>query len=413
MWNIMKKEFRRRWRSPIPSATMLLFPFLMAGMIGTVSGGGGGPTFPVIDVMMLDRDESFVSQALTTMAGNEDFGKYIRLEVVGEEGFSRIEHGDASALVVLPEGFSETVLAGDPTIIEVIRNPAEGIKPEIVTQGMEVVATYLDQASRVMGEELDLVIEMFNQDSFPDPKRVAELAEAVMAKLGTAERFIFPPVATIETTKEGGEDSGPAPNVFGYVLVMVAVMSVLFVGSRTMLDFFDEEKTGMMRRQLTTPATISLLVRSKMVFGVVFGVVVMALVLGAGWALRWLTWPVDLLGIAVLTVALAMASCGVIGLVFSLCRTDKQAAGMTWLVIMGMSALGGSMAPIDAFPEAMQLAGRFTLNYWAVDGYTELFMERNPIGSVLKNIGILVGVGLVTMLLAQRIIEAKYRRWLP
>ena len=45
-------------------------------------------------------------------------------------------------------------------------------------------------------------------------------------------------------------------------------------------------------------------------------------------------------------------------MVFAVCTTEKQAGILSWLIIMGMSAVGGSGIPIEAMPAAMRHAAR-------------------------------------------------------
>jgi ABC-2 type transport system permease protein len=122
---------------------------------------------------------------------------------------------------------------------------------------------------------------------------------------------------------------------------------------------------------------------------------------------------VDLLGVLVLTVVYSVAACGVLSIVYAVCRTEKQAAALTWLVIMGMSALGGSMTPIEIFPESVQRFSRFTLNYWAVEGYKDLLFSKEPVTSVMREVGILLLFGIVTVAVGGQLLVQKYRRALP
>jgi ABC-2 type transport system permease protein len=411
---LIRKDFVRRWRSPMSTLAMLVFPFLMAGMIGAVSGGGSGPSFPRIDVLIEDRDDGFLTRLLMGPLQSGNFDEYLRVIEADDDGMARMERGEASALVIFPEGFTQSVLDGQPAQIQVVRNPAEGIKPEVVEQGVEVLATYLDQAAKIFGDELSEMAAMMDEDEYPGSARILAIAQSMGERLDTAARFIFPPVVSVEDVKQTDEDgSSPDFNVFGYVLVMVSVMSVLFVNSRAVLDLYDEEKTGMLRRQLATPMSVSQLIGSKIAFGVLMGIVVMILLLVIGALLGWYTWPVDLLGVVLVTVTFSAAACGVMCIVYALCRTDRQAAGFNWLVIMGMSALGGSMTPIDVFPEALQRVARFTLNYWAVGGYTDLLFQREPVGAVLQAAGILAVVGVITVAVGHRLLLLRYRRHLP
>ena len=160
-----------------------------------------------------------------------------------------------------------------------IRNPAEGIKPEIVAQGADVVATYLDQAARLLGEELGIIKVMMDADSVPASAKVGAVAAGITTKIDGVEKYLFPPLVEIGSVKEGEEeeDPGPGSSVFGYVLIMTTVMALLFVATRSMGDIFEEHNNGMLKRQLATPLGIGLVVGAKTVFAVLFGVIVLAI----------------------------------------------------------------------------------------------------------------------------------------
>jgi len=55
------------------------------------------------------------------------------------------------------------------------------------------------------------------------------------------------------------------------------------------------------------------------------------------------------------------------------CRSRAQLNGIAVVLILVMSALGGSMFPSFLMPETMQSLGRFTFNAWALAGYQKVF----------------------------------------
>jgi len=412
MRGVIVKELLRRWRSPASTIGLLAFPFLMAGMIGLVSSGQGSQAFPVIDLLLLNRDDGLVSDLLLGTLTDGPIQEFVNVTEVGEEGFQRMEDGDASALIVFPAGMSDALLEQRPVEIQLVRNPSEGIKPEVVQQGLEVLATYLDEGGKLLGEELADVLRMLEGDSFPGTNQLLTVSGALIERLGSYQEFLFPPAVWLESAKADDGD-GPGVNVFGYVLVMVSVMSVLFAASRSVLDLYDEEKTGMLRRQLGAPVRVSWLVNGKIVFAVLFSEVLILLLLALGALLGWLSLPVNLPGLLLLTTAFAIASCGLLAIVYALCRTDKAAAGANWVVIMAMSALGGSMTTVDMFPPAVRQLSQFTLNYWAIQGMNDLLIFKEGFTSVLPNVGILLAVGAVTLPVAQLLMVRKFRRELP
>ena len=65
-----------------------------------------------------------------------------------------------------------------------------------------------------------------------------------------------------------------------------------------------------------------------------------------------------------------------------------------------MSSLGGSWWPLFITPKWMQIAGHFTLNAWAMDGFLGVLAYRLPISDLLLPLGVLFGVAAVLIALS-------------
>jgi ABC-2 type transport system permease protein len=94
-------------------------------------------------------------------------------------------------------------------------------------------------------------------------------------------------------------------------------------------------------------------------------------------------------------------------LLASICQTRAQLGAISTLLILMMSAVGGSMFPRFLMPEAMQKAGLFTINAWAIDGFTKVFWRDLPVQQLWQQVSVLLAVGIVLFVLARRIA----RRW--
>jgi len=412
MWVLIRKDLLRRWRSPLSTIVMIVFPLFMSLAIGSISGGGGGGSeFPRIKILLQNNDEDgFLSNAIMGMAGQGEGQEYLEVVAVGDEGTEMMEEGKASAMVVLPDSFTTKVFNRDPVQIAVVRNPAEGIKPEIVAQGTDVVATYLDQGARLLSEELGIIKVMLEAENIPASTKVGAVAAGITTKINGVEKYLFPPLVEVGSIKENEEDDeGPGSSVFGYVLIMTTVMALLFVATRSMGDIFEEHNNGMLKRQLATPMGIGLVVGAKTVFAVMFGVIVLMILGVIGLALQWIVPPVDLLAAVILGISFSLAACGFLALILSLVKTEKQAGILGWLVIMGMSAIGGSMMPVSQMPAPMQAAAKYTINFWAVDGYTRLVFSGEGLGDIMGNIIRLLIIGAVTITLAQALLVRRFR----
>ena len=411
MWVLIRKDLLRSWRNPLATIVMIVFPLFMSLAIGSISGGGGGSDFPRIKVLVQNNDEDgFLSNALLGALGQDEAQDYLEVVPVGDEGTAMMEAGKASAMVVLPDSFTQKILDRESTEIAVVRNPAEGIKPEIIAQGTDVVATYLDQGARLLSEELGIVSAMIEAENIPAAAKVGAVAAGMVDKIDGVEDYLFPPLVELGSVKESDDgNDGPGFNVFGYILIMTTVMALLFVATRSMGDIHEEQNSGMLRRQLATPVGIGLIMGAKTIFGVMFGVIVMVILGIIGLAIGWIAPPIDPWGALLLGTSFSLAACGFLALITSLVKTEKQAGIMGWLVIMGMSAVGGSMMPVSQMPAPMQAAAQFTINYWAIDGFTRLVYEGEGLGGVLRNILLLLTIGLVTASLAQVLLVRRFR----
>lgn len=78
-------------------------------------------------------------------------------------------------------------------------------------------------------------------------------------------------------------------------------------------------------------------------------------------------------GLFVITLATASATIGFGLFLGALCRTPEQIDAVGTIVILAMSAMGGSMVPRHVMPEWMQKLGLLTINGWSYDGFMRVF----------------------------------------
>ena len=126
-----------------------------------------------------------------------------------------------------------------------------------------------------------------------------------------------------------------------------------------------------------------------------------------GWAVFKLDFWSHIPGFIVMGVstAVAVASFGL--LLASICRTRAQLGALSTLVILIMSSIGGSMFPRYFMSEGMQKAGLFTINAWAIDGFTKVFWRDQPISELWPQVLVLLAIAVVLFAIARRVA----RRW--
>lgn len=112
-------------------------------------------------------------------------------------------------------------------------------------------------------------------------------------------------------------------------------------------------------------------------------------------------------GFFTMTVVTAAAA-GAFGLgLATISRSRQQLSGISTILILTMSALGGSMFPRFLMSETMQKMGLVTFNAWALDGYVNVFWRNARVVDLWPQVGVLVALAAVFMLLARLFA----RRW--
>jgi ABC-2 type transport system permease protein len=106
-----------------------------------------------------------------------------------------------------------------------------------------------------------------------------------------------------------------------------------------------------------------------------------------------------------LCTAFAVAAFGI--LLASICRTRAQLGALSTLLVLTMSAIGGSMFPRFLMSDAMQKAGLCTINAWAIDGFRKVFWYELPLTDLWPQVSVLLAIGIVLFAVARRIA----RRW--
>ena len=115
-----------------------------------------------------------------------------------------------------------------------------------------------------------------------------------------------------------------------------------------------------------------------------------------------------------MTIVTAAAAAGFGMMLATACRSRGQLSGVSTIVILLMSALGGSMIPAIFMPEVVQKAGLLTFNGWALKGYQKVFWYEMATDSFLESlirlwpqVCVLGGLTILFVLVARRLA----RRW--
>jgi ABC-2 type transport system permease protein len=199
----------------------------------------------------------------------------------------------------------------------------------------------------------------------------------------------------------------PKNSMISFYAAGIGVMFLLFTANGAAGSLIDEAESGALDRMLSARVRMTTLLIGKLLYCALLASLQLIVMFLWGAALFHLPLFSHIPGFVVMTTAtsLAVASFGM--LLASLSRTRQQQSAIATLLILVMSALGGSMFPRFLMPELMRQVGLFTFNAWAIDGYTKVFWRDEPILHLLPEGSVLVGAALAFLALARLFA----RRW--
>lgn len=381
----------------LPIGFFTIFAFVFGGMGG---GSDGGPA--TLHVLAVDEDGSETAQRVIRAFGAQ---AGIRLQAehseparpyTREQAISAVRAGDVPAAIVLPEGFGESFgsfMGSQGARIELIYDAANPLAQHMLT-GLLQAASFQAAPDILLKSGLDTLEQFGGGPPTKAQRRTMESLEDVLAggaqgsdseETPTGSGGGFTGLIQVESTAaQATEDSDEGPNMIAYYAAAIGVMFLLFSMVGAAGSILEQEEFGVLERLLTSQLGMNRLLFGHWLFFAVVGVVqmgVMFVYASLVFGLELLSAP-TLVGCIVMSVATSAAAAA-FGLMFAtLCKSRAQLSGVSTIVILTLSALGGSMMPkfIASF---LETTSQFTFNGWALDGFLKVLWYKEPDDGVL------------------------------
>jgi len=399
--HVLANDARRHLKAPVAILIYMVIPLFMTALIGIIfAPRTEGKELPPIPVLVVDEDKGLAAKLLVGAFDADQLKKMFQVTVTDRaDGDKRMARGKASAMVVIPKGFTLDLLDAKNVTILVVKNPAEQFLPTVVEEFMNTLAVMLSGVVQAFTEEVRGVRAMLDMklDAFPWERLGPEFGKA-QTKIVAAAKYLDPLLVGLkaeETQAPGARTSFTQRDLFSAVLPGMAVMFLLFIVQTLMRDIVSEREDGKMRRMMTTPLRPLELIGARIAGGWAMGVVVLLVMVAAGTLVFRAKWgPFG--SFLLLGAVAAFWTAAFFALLHALVRNRNQAGAFAAPIILAFSLFGGSMMNIEAMPKAFVKIGLLTPNRWFVDGAALVRDGRFPLLSLL----VLLGSGLALLALA-------------
>jgi hypothetical protein len=216
------KDLRRIRRDPVMLLTWLGIPTFIALILVVIFGHGEAR--PNGKLLMVDEDAGFGATLLAGAFSQGALADMISIEKVQrEEGRRRINKGDASALLIVPKNFTAALVEGKQANLQLVRNPAQRILPDIIEQVLSMLTDAAFYLQIVAGPQLRK-----SAQGPPTDASVAEISVEFNHAIGDLRKYLAPPVIQLETKVI--EDKTDKPGGFAALMLPGMIyMAVFFI----------------------------------------------------------------------------------------------------------------------------------------------------------------------------------------
>lgn len=381
------KDLKLMFRDRAALTFMLLAPFLLTIGMGFVTGRfsgnpGGLSDIPVI-IVNLDNDQ--LGNALADVFTSEDLADLMEPTASSDPEAARrsIDEDKAAAAVIIPEGFTRSVIPAEGTMFETDADLADPVKIEVYANpsrptGAGVVKAIVDEFISRVDEGRTSGITSISQlmsNGLLNSSNAEDEARALFENVDESQSVAI----TLKTNQEGAQ--AVEFDLLAYFAPGMALMFLMYTVSYGGRSILAERSQGTLPRLLVSPTTAVQFLGGK-VLGVFFmGIAQVGILIVASALFFHVQWG-DPLGMFVLILTAVFAATGWGMLITSISRTPAQVANTGSAIMLIFGIMGGSFINLEQLPPVIQTLSKITPNAWGLDGFTTL-----ALGGTLKNLG--------------------------
>jgi ABC-2 type transport system permease protein len=411
IWTVFQVNVRRLVHNRVELMLTFIVPIAFFSIFAVIFGGGVGSTSTSkIKVIVLDQADTPLSRGVAESLRQNAGLRFVRDRVpdsmTTDHARELVRRGTVTlAIVLCPDG--------DSVSVDLLADASDQVAGQVATAlvGQTLMAAQAERAKerRQIAVAARGASDTRQRSRMPASETIsrysAKPASPTDADLpqgdlpGAESSKAVMPTDAVRVVDVMGE--GKANPVVSMYAAGIAVMFLLFGATGGGGALLEERESQTLDRLLSTRLSMDQLLLGKWFYMSVIGVLQVCVMFLWG----QVVFGVDLVGhfdgFLMMTVVTASAASAFGLFLATLCRTRGQLNGLSVILVLTMSALGGSMVPRYLMSPKLQNAGLWTFNAWALDGYDKVFWRELPVASLAPQLCVLMGCGLVFLIAAR------------
>jgi ABC-2 type transport system permease protein len=381
MFKLFKKDlilFLHDQRSVIltfllPVILITLFAFAY-GSIGAYNGRS-----EPVKLLVADMDKTISSKEIIYKIDSlEDIIIIVSDSIKSKE---LVIKGENACALIIYKGFQDSLEAGNSTPVELVYDRSREMEFGIIQQNL--ISILMSSTGEIIVKKN---IEKYLQNQFPVINKgiLDNILKTAIKKDNKLSIKLTSIVGEKNDTKLGLIQA-----VAGTAILML-LFSVAGVGT----SILEEKENGTINRLLYSPLKGSTILYSKMLFAFFISILQLTAMFLFAWLILNMDMNVNIPGLIFMIIATSFAISSLGIFLAAIAKTRQQAQNLSTIIILVMSAIGGSMIPLFIMPPILQKIALLSVNYWGIQGFYDLFWRVLPLEEILPKILILMGIGV-------------------
>jgi ABC-type Na+ efflux pump permease subunit len=383
MLKLFKKDLRLFFHDQRSVLLTFLLPVILITLFAFAYGSIGtydGRSEPV-KLLVADLDKTTLSGEIISKIDSLEDIRVIAYDSVKSREL--VIKGKYACALIIFKGFSDSLDHGIAPAVEIVYDRSREMETGIVRQNL--ITTLISSTSETIIKKR---IENYLQELFDDEDN--EISEDIFGAItkneGDEQQIKWTPVVG----EKNDTKLGLIQAVAGTAILML-LFSVAGVGT----SILEEKENGTINRLLYSPLKGSTILYSKMLFAFFISVIQLTAMFLYAWLVLNMDMNVNIPGLILMIIATSFAVSGLGIFLAAIAKTRHQAHNLSTIIILVMSALGGSMIPLFIMPAIFQKIAVLSVNYWGIQGFYDLFWRVLPLADIIPKIMVLMGMGLI------------------
>jgi linearmycin/streptolysin S transport system permease protein len=363
----------RDWKSGL---FLLVMPLLFTLFFGFVFGGSNAK--PEVDsrlpVGVIDQDQGTLAASLQKLLEGSEVIRPVLLKNEELEQYNQmVEDGDLAAVVIIPPGYTNQLLADQSTMLTVIANASQPAG-RTASRALETVT------GRLLG-----AVEAAHIGKGANPE------SSVEENLALAISAWEEPALTVSVEKATGEtNEATASGGFAQASSGMMVQFSIFGLITSAMVLVLERKSGTLQRLLSTPIQRAEVIAGHVLamFIIIFAQQLILVLIGQFvFGVDYMRQPLAIL-LMITVLSLWAASLGL--LISAISRKEDQVITLSLIAMFVFAAMGGSWFPLEVAGKTFAAIGHVMPTAWAMDGFQNILMRGLEFQAVLMPAGIVL-----------------------